>query len=258
MSFPLMPLASSARILTQAEVVDYIYNNYIDLCTGTGKDASGIYTARTVRAENASGERGSLGVFNTTITAPTGYVNGCTVLFFGARNSSSNATVTSPSVNGTAVSLGLVYNAQGNTNVSTGYVGLYYGWVALQPNQITTAQANFPAGSGTNYFTGGCIFILAGKWFPISTTVGLASQTVNVAVNANELVTYSCYNSTDSGSNNITQTSGTLIASAKQNWYDGTQHGLVYSPTATTITTDPTATASGCFLRCTRWQPATF
>lgn len=250
MSFPLMPPASSVRMLTQAEVADFTFNNYINLCTGTGKDATtSIYDARTVRAENAFGERGSLGIFNTTIASPPGFVDGCTILFFGARNTASNATVSAASVNGTAVSLTQVYNAQGNTNVATGYVGLFYVQVALQPRDITTVQANFPNGSGTNFFTGGCVFIIPGRWTPQAPTVGAASAAVSVAVAANEMVVYSCYNSTDSGANNITQTTGTLIASAKQNWYDGTQHGLVYSTTATTITTTPTATATGCFLR---------
>ena len=248
-----MPLPSPVKMLSQAEVVDYAYNNYLNLFSLTNKTGT-VFDARTDRNGLAGGEESqSLGTFNTSIAAPTGFVNGCTIIYFGARQSGSSALISSPTVNGAAVSVTQYYNAQGNTNVAAGYVGMAYGYVNLQPQNITVAAANFPAGTGTNILTAGAVYIVPGRWTPAGLTSGAASANVSVSIGAYELVTYSCYNSNDSSANNITQSAGTLIASCKQNWYDGCQHGLVYLPTAGTVTMTRTATATGCFIKAVRW-----
>jgi hypothetical protein len=246
-------LRGKTRALTQAEVVDFAYNNYLNLFSLTNKTGT-VFDARTDRNGLAGGEESqSLGTFNTSIAAPTGSVNGCTIIYFGARQSGSSATISSPTVNGAAVSVTQYYNAQGNTNVSAGYVGMAYGYVNLQPQAITTAAANFPVGGGSNILNAGAIYIVPGRWSPAGLTSGGSSAAVSVSINANELVTYSCYNSSDSSAQNITQSAGTLIASCKQNWYDGCQHGLVYRTTAGSVTMTPTSTATGCFIKAVRW-----
>jgi hypothetical protein len=253
MSFPIMPSPSPVKMLSQAEVVDFAYNNYLNLFSLTNKTVT-VFDTRTDRNGLAGGEESqSLGTFNTSIAAPSGFVNGCTIIYFGARQNGSSALISSPTVNSAAVSITQYYNLQGNTNVATGYVGMAYGYVNLQPQKITVAAANFPAGTGSNILTAGAIYIVPGRWTPAGLTSGGTSAAVSVSINANELVTYSCYNSTDSSAQNITQSAGTLIASCKQNWYDGCQHGLVYRTTAGLVTMTPTATATGCFIRAVRW-----
>jgi hypothetical protein len=253
MSFPIMPLPSPVKMLSQSEVVDFAYNNYLNLFSLTNKTGT-VFDTRTDRNGLAGGEESqSLGTFNTSIAAPTGFVNGCTIIYFGARQSGSSALISSPTVNGAAVSVTQYYNAQGNTNVAAGYVGMAYGYVNLQPQKITVAAANFPAGTGTNILTAGAVYIVPGRWTPAGLTSGAASAAVSVSINANELVTYSCYNSTDSSAQNITQSAGTLIASCKQNWYDGCQHGLVYRTTSGLVTMTPTGTATGCRIQAVRW-----
>lgn len=248
-----MPLPSPVKMLSQAEVTDFAYNNYLNLFSLTNKTGT-VFDTRTDRNGLAGGEESqSLGTFNTSIATPSGFVNGCTIIYFGARQSGSSALISAPTVNGAAVSVTQYYNLQGNTNVAAGYVGMAYGYVNLQPQNITVAAANFPAGTGTNILTAGAVYIVPGRWTPAGLTSGGTSAAVSVSINANELVTYSCYNSTDSSAQNITQTNGTLIASCKQNWYDGCQHGLVYRTTAGLVTMTPTGTATGCRIQAVRW-----
>lgn len=246
MSFPIMPSPSTPRMLSQAEVADFTYNNYLTLCSTTDKSSGAtIFNARTARAFAVSREISlATGTFNTTIPDTTGIFGGCTFLFFGGRDDSPPASspISGATVNGNSLSITQVYNAAGS---SVGSVSMYYGYIPqIQPRDITTCAATFPVGGGTNILTAGCIYIVPGKWTPQTYTVGAAGAALTVSIAANEMVAYSCYSETDSSANNITQTAGTLIASAKQNWYDGVQHGLVYRTTAGSVTMTPTATAS--------------
>jgi len=247
MSFPLIPPPATPHMLSQAEVADFTYNNYLTLCSTTDKNAGAtVFNARAARASSTSREvTTALGTFNTTIPAAVGLSNGCTFLFFGGRDDSPPASspISGATVNGTSLSITQVYNAAGNATV--GSVSMYYGYISqIQPRDITTCAATFPVGGGTNILSAGCIFIVPGKWTPQAYTVGTAGAALTVSIAANEMVAYSIYSETDSSANNITQTAGTLIASAKQNWYDGAQHGLVYRTTAGSVTMTPTATAS--------------
>jgi len=237
-----MPSPATSRMLSQAEVADFTYNNYLTLCSLTDKTGS-VFQTRVDRNGLNSGElTTSLGTFNTTIPAAVGLSNGCTFLFFGGRNATT-APISTATVNGNAVSITQVYNSTGSSGA--GSVSMYYGYIQqIQPRSITTCGALFPVGGGSNILTSGCIFIVPGKWTPQTATNGAAGGALTVSIAANEMVAYSCYNETDSSANNITQTAGTLIASAKQNWYDGAQHGLVYRTTSGSVTMTPTATAS--------------
>lgn len=242
MSFPIMPLPATLAALTQAEVADYTYNNYLTLCSITNKTGT-VFDTRTDRNGLNSGEETqSLGTFNTTVPSATGFTDGCTFLFFGGRDDPPGS-ISGATVNGNALAITQVYNAAGNATL--GSVCMYYGYIQqIQPRNVTTCAATFPVGGGTNILSAGCIFVVPGKWTPQAYSVGTAGAALTVSIAANEMVAYSIYNETDSSSNNITQTAGTLIASAKQNWYDGAQHGLVYRTTAGSVTMTPTATAS--------------
>ena len=244
MSFPLMPFAGGPYMLSQAEVAAFVYNNYLTLCSTTDRNPS-VFATRAARAASTSREiTTSLGTFNTTIPSTAGLFNGCTFLFFGGRDTAV-ANISAATVNGNSISITQVYNNIGTpSNTDTG-VSLYYGYIPqIRPQDITTCAATFPVGGGSNILTAGCIYIVPGKWTPQTYTVGTAGAALTVSIAANEMVAYSCYSETDSSANNITQTAGTLIASAKQNWYDGAQHGLVYRTTAGSVTMTPTATAS--------------
>jgi hypothetical protein len=242
-----MPSPATPRMLSQAEVADFTYNNYLTLCSLTNKTGT-VFDTRTDRNGLASGEESqSLGTFNTTIPDAVGLSDGCTFLFFGGRDGSS-APISGATVNGNSLSITQVYQAVGSS-AALGYVSMYYGYIQqIQPRSVTQCGALFPAGSGTNILTAGCVFVVPGKWTPQVQTAGLAGAAKTVSIAENEMVAYSCYNDTDSSGNNITQTAGTLIASAKQNWYDGAQHGLVYRTTAGSVTMTPTSLSSTAYV----------
>lgn len=242
-----MPLPATLPMLNQAQIASYTYNNYLTLCSLTNKTGT-VFDTRTDRNGLAFGEESqSLGTFNTTIPKATGFVDGCTFLFFGGRDGSS-APISGATVNGNSLSITQVYQAVGSS-AALGYVSMFYGYIPrIQPQNVTQCEALFPRGSGTNILTAGCVFVVPGKWKPQAQTAGLEGLPKTVSIAANEMVAYSCYNDTDSSSNNISQTAGTLIASAKQNWYDGAQHGLVYRTTAGNVTMDPTSVSSTAYV----------
>jgi len=60
-----MPFAGGSYMLSQAEVADFVYNNYLTLCSTTDKSGGGtVFTTRAARASSTSREiTTSLGTF---------------------------------------------------------------------------------------------------------------------------------------------------------------------------------------------------
>jgi len=246
MTFPLMPFIAAAPV-SRDQAAAFIYNNYASLLspgqrTGT---TSTSFAARSTRDQRNSAEYPvNQGFWNTTIPPiTTGFVAGSTVLFFGGRYGSGNATVSGATVNGSSVSITEVYNTGGNA--SGWYESMYYCFVPTQPQNITVAGALFPYEIGSNNLNSGSIYILPGRWTPGSVVTGAsAGAAVTVPIEANELVAYSCSNEADTAAANVTFTAGTSVALSKMNWYGGVQHGLVYRTTAGNVTLTPTSVAS--------------
>lgn len=256
MTFPLMPFIAPISTLSRAQAASYLFTNFATLMTGADRlsDTSNTFKTRTVRADRIGNElTSSLGIFNTSPPAPTGgQLSGSTLLFMGGRDGT-NADISGAQVNGVAAALTNVFNVAA---VSGGAIrhSLYYHTSTLRPNQITTARANFPVGSGSDILNASAIYILPGGWTP-STQANNAGDgsAVTLSVLANELVVYSIGNTVDSSAANVTYTAGTLIGCSKINWYDGVEHGIVYRTTDGNITLTPTATATGGILRLTKF-----
>lgn len=241
MTFPLMPFSAQAPYLTDAQAAAYTYTNYIDLMT-PGERVSGSssnFAVRTARAERLSKEyTSSLGTFaNVAAPRPVSLTNGCTILFFGGRDSSSSAGISGAEVNGSAISITALYNVAGTTAGNV-YMSCYIGYTPLQVQDINSVNANFPVGGGTDILNSGSIYILPGRWAASSVTAFGAGVTGTLAIAANEIVGYSSATNTDTSSANVTYTAGTLIGCSKVNWYDGVEHGLVYRTSSGSVTLD--------------------
>jgi hypothetical protein len=246
MTFPLMPFIAAATI-SRSQAAAFINTNYATLMSPTQRTGftSTSFSARTSREQYVNAENPvNQGFWNTTIPAPSGFVSGTTVLFFGGRYGSGNADISGATVNGASVSITQVYNT-GGSSAGAWYESLYYCFVPIQPQSITVAGALFPYEIGSNNVNAGCLYILPGRWTPSSVVTGASDgAAVTVSIQDNEVVAYSCSNEVDAGGANVTFTAGTNVASAKSNWYGGAQHGLMYRTTAGNVTLTPTSLAS--------------
>lgn len=248
MSAPMMPYTAPPSFLSRAQAAEYTFTNFTQVLS-SGRRSGQTLLIRSSRTDRVNAEyTSSTGIFSPSPPRPATFTNGCTILFFGGRNSTSNATVSNASVNGNAVTLTSIYNGPALTT-GTVYMSCFIGYAPEQVDNITTAQASFPVGGGGDVINVSSIYILPGRWTAGAVTVTSGTTAGTIAVAENEMVAYSCGNDIDSNAANVSFTAGTLIGCSKVNWYSGVEHGLMYRTTAGNVTLTPVNSLNNSFLR---------
>ena len=205
--------------------------------------SSNTWSNRTVRSDIVTSEyTNSSGLFNTSVPSEGGDSGSSTIFFLSGTNTSSNTGASSALVNGSTVKSNVIYSALGAGSGDA--VSCAVSNVPISAKSIFSVSATFPVGTGSNVLTSNSIFIVPGTWRNSNPVTVAQGATATITVPNGSIVIYSCGDVADTSAITVTVTTGTLIGRSKVNWYDGVEHGLVYSQNGNTVVLTPPASSN--------------